>query len=113
MVDERPWQSAKQTTHQLTEESIGPGPREDPAPNGGTHPLFSRYQASAPQLASPDQKLMVQIDLDRADVAAGAAQGRGERQAGVGRGIEMRREHRANWPGNGNAIAVSAAPAIN
>src|SRR5215831_12167307 len=113
MVDQRPWQSAKEAAHQLAEESIGPGPREDPAANGGAHSLFDRDEVGAPKLASPNQELMVQIDLHRTDVAARAAQRGCERQAGVGGGIEVWRQHRANRPGNGNAIAVSAASAVH
>src|SRR5215831_8813400 len=113
MVDQRPWQSAKEAAHQLAEESIGPGPREDPAANGGAHSLFDRDEVGAPKLASPNQELMVQIDLHRTDVAARAAQRGCERQAGVGGGTEVWRQHRANRSGNGNAIAVSAASAVH
>src|SRR5215472_2960803 len=89
MVDQRPWQSAKQAAHQPAEESVGPGPGEDPAANGGSHSLFDGDEVGAPKLASPNQELMVQIDLHRTDVAARAAQRGCERQAGVGSGIEV------------------------
>src|SRR5215467_2456979 len=113
IVDERPWQPGKEPAHHLAEESIYPGPGEDPAPDCRAQSLFDRHQMRATKLSAPHQQLVVQIHLDRADVAARAAQRGSERQTRMRRWIEMGRQHRADWPGHGHAVAMPPAAPID
>src|SRR2546428_2248047 len=98
---------------QLPEEAIGPGARQHPPADPRNHALAQRHQALRGQLAAPGEQLGVQVDPDRADVAAGPAERGGEGEIGVLLRVDVRREDRADGARDGHAVAVPSAAAID
>src|SRR5438552_3389961 len=98
---------------QLPEEAIGPGARQHPPADPRNHALAQRHQALRGQLAAPGEQLVVQVDADRADVAARPAQRGREGEIGVFLRVDVRGQDRADGPRDGHAIAVASAAAID
>src|SRR5204862_5798870 len=73
----------REDAQQLPEQAIGPGAREDPSADPGDHPFVQRHETLRRELAAPGEKLMVQVDAHRADVAARSAERRREGEVGV------------------------------
>src|ERR1700687_2879335 len=63
VVDEGPRQFRHNPAHDFPEQSLSPRPRQTPAAHLGREALAERDQARAANLASPDEQLMVQVDL--------------------------------------------------
>src|SRR5208283_1591301 len=70
--------------------------------------LVKRHYLISDQLLAEGVQFVVQIDLDRANVGAGTAQARGERQAAELAGVAQRREQRTDRARDGVSIAVAA-----
>src|SRR5207244_2265960 len=68
---------------ELAEDPIGPGAREHPRRHAGDDALAQWDQPARGKLAPPGEELVVQVDPDRAHVAAGSAERGRERQPGV------------------------------
>src|SRR5438874_1545017 len=98
---------------QLPEEAIGPGARQHPPADPRNHALAQRHQALRGQLAAPGEQLVVQVDADRADVAARPAQRGREGKVGVLLRVDVRGEDRADGARDGHAIAVASAAAVD
>src|SRR5581483_8508108 len=106
-------QQGHHPAHQLAGDLVEPAPREHEGADARDDSLSQRDEALPGQLAPPGEKLVVQIDVHRADVAARAAEGGRERQAGVLRRIRMRRQRGSDGPRHRHPVAVPAAAPVH
>src|SRR5512147_1725496 len=112
-ADPGPGQDPQGEARQPPRQGVDPGRAEGQGGEPHPEPLPGGEQPPVDDLAAPGEQLVVQVDPGRADVAAGAAQRRGEGKGPVGGQVAGRGQHRADGSGDHPGVGVAAAAAVD
>src|SRR3954469_16103190 len=113
VVEERAGQDAEREPPERPGQPVEPGVREDDPADLRSDGLFRRQEPLGGKVASPGEKLVMEIDAHGTDVAARSAQARCERQRRMLFRVDARREDRSDRPRHGDAVAVPAAAPVD
>ena len=113
VVDQEAWHPGYRAACQFSQQVKASRSSHRPASQFHGPPFLPRQIAAAEHILTEHVQLMMQIDLDRADIRTRTAQAAGEGQTVILADVTHWTQDRTDRPGNGGCVTVPAASSID